>query len=104
MMSSLKQGLVHTVFFWLKESTEENKNALQAGLTKLAEIDLIGEAFIGQPAGTSREVIDGSYDLSITFIFPDKPTQDEYQTHPNHLKFIENCSHLWGRVQVYDAL
>lgn len=103
-MSNLKQGLVHTVFFWLKESNEQNKIALRTGLNALAEIDLISHAYVGEPAGTAREVIDGSYDISLTFIFPDRPTQDAYQTHPDHLKFIKNCSHLWKRVQVYDAL
>lgn len=103
-MSNLKQGFVHTVFFWLKDATEANKNALHTGLKKLSAIELIDQAYIGQPAGTDREVIDTTYDFSITFIFPDKATQDEYQTHPDHLKFIDECSHLWDSVRVYDAL
>lgn len=102
-MGKLKQGFVHTVFFWLKESSEANKTALQRGLIELAKIDLIAEAYVGQPADTHREVIDSSYDFSITFIFPDKASQDIYQTHPDHLQFIENCKHLWEKVQVYDA-
>lgn len=103
-MTARKQGFVHTVFFWLKESTESNKTELYAGLEKLAEIDIIGEAYIGQPASTNREVIDSSYDFSITFIFKDKATQDVYQDHPDHHVFIETCGHLWQKVQVYDAV
>lgn len=91
-------------FFWLKEQTESNKVALYSGLEKLAEIDLIKEAYIGKPAATNREVIDSSYDFSITFIFDDKSKQDVYQDHPDHLVFIETCSHLWKQVQVYDAI
>lgn len=103
-MSNLKQGFVHTVYFWLKAPVEDNRQKLHEGLKALAAIDLISEAYIGQPAGTSREVIDVSYDWSITFIFKDKPTQDAYQTHPDHLLFIDNCGHLWSKVQVYDAI
>ncbi|MDH4059117.1 MAG: Dabb family protein, partial [Cyclobacteriaceae bacterium] len=30
--------------------------------------------------------------------------QDTYQTHPIHLKFIEECSSLWSKVIVYDSI
>jgi hypothetical protein len=103
-MSQLRSGFVHTVFFWLKDRDEANKASLHAGLKKLAGISLISEAYIGQPAATNREVIDGSYDFSITFIFDDKSKQDIYQDHPDHLTFIDTCAHLWKQVQVYDAV
>ena len=103
-MSSLQKGFVHTVFFWLKEkNNEEHGKALHSGLLKLAENELISTGFVGQPADTNREVIDSSYDFSITFIFKNKADQDAYQTHPKHLEFIENCSQYWQKVLVYDA-
>jgi hypothetical protein len=77
---------------------------LHAGLSKLASIDLISQAYIGQPAGTNREVIDSSYDFSITFIFDDKSKQDIYQNHPESSGFVDTCAHLWKQVQVYDAV
>jgi hypothetical protein len=103
-MNQLKSGFVHTVFFWLKDQSEDSKASLHAGLSELASIDLISQAYIGQPAGTNREVIDSSYDFSITFIFDDKSKQDIYQDHPDHLVFIDTCAHLWKQVQVYDAV
>ncbi len=36
--------------------------------------------------------------------FKNKEDQDIYQTHPIHLKFIEDCQHLWQKVVVYDAM
>ncbi|MEC7471585.1 MAG: Dabb family protein, partial [Pseudomonadota bacterium] len=27
-----------------------------------------------------------------------------YQTHPLHVKFVEQCSHLWSKVVVYDSV
>jgi Stress responsive A/B Barrel Domain len=77
--------------------------ALHAGLDKLANISEIKIAYIGKPANTNREVIDSSYSLSITFVFDSAKDQEIYQSHPDHILFIENCSYLWERVQVYDA-
>jgi hypothetical protein len=104
-MANIQKGFVHTVFFWLHNlESSEDKALLKAGLDELAQIDLIQTAFVGSPAGTSREVIDSSYAFSITFIFETREQQDAYQTHPDHLLFIDKCSHLWKRVIVYDAI
>ncbi len=101
---SLQKGLVHTVFFWLKNpDSQADQDALEVGLKELAKIDLIKTAYIGKPAATNRPVIDSSYSFSITFVFDNPADQDVYQTHPDHYKFIDNCKDLWERVQVYDA-
>lgn len=104
-MAEIKTGFVHTVFFWLKNpNNTQDKLDLKAGLDALAQIDLIKTAYIGSPAATSREVIDFTYSYSITFIFDNKVDQDAYQVHPDHLAFVDKCSHLWERVTVYDAV
>jgi hypothetical protein len=104
-MSNLKSGLVHTVFFWLKEKgSPEAHQALHQGLLELSKIDLIKEGYVGTPANTDREVIDSSYDFSITWIFANEADQEAYQTHPDHLAFVEKSKHLWEKVKVYDAL
>jgi hypothetical protein len=96
---------VHTVFFWLKEKdNDQARQALHEGLKELATIDEIQTAYVGVPADTRRSVIDHTYDFSITFIFTDQASQDIYQDHPDHHKFIDKCSSLWERVQVYDAV
>lgn len=101
---SIQKGLVHTVFFWLKEPLNEtHKAALYAGLSDLAKINLIKTAFIGKPAATDRPVIDNTYSFSITFVFENNTDQMVYQSHPEHLLFIEKCQHLWETVKVYDA-
>lgn len=103
-MGKLQEGFVHTVFFWLKENgNSDHKQLLLKGLNELSQISEIKDAYIGAPAGTRREVIDSTFCWSITFIFESAEDQDIYQTHPDHLKFIENYGHLWSRVQVYDA-
>jgi hypothetical protein len=37
-------------------------------------------------------------------LFDNKEDQDIYQTDPVHLKFINDCSHLWQKVLVYDTV
>ncbi|MFH5833962.1 Dabb family protein [Halalkalibaculum sp. DA3122] len=96
---------VHTVYFWLNNpESEADHQKLHEGLNKIAEIDLIEQAFVGVPADTDREVIDSSYDFSITFIFENLEDEQAYQTHPTHLEFVEEYSHLWKKVIVYDAV
>lgn len=97
--------LVHNVYFWFHEdvSEEEHQNFYHE-LKKLSEIPLILDGWIGVPAATEdRGVIDSSYDYSITFVFENEETESEYQTHPDHEEFIDNNSHLWEKVTVYDA-
>ena len=103
-MANLSTGVVHTVFFWLKEKDNEaHQAALLAGMKELSKIDLIKTAYVGKAANTNRSVIDSSYSFSLTFVFDNPADQDTYQTHPDHLVFVANCSHLWEKVQVYDA-
>lgn len=96
---------VHTVYFWLKDSvTTQDKTFFQQHLQQLSKIEHIHTAYIGVPAPTRREVIDSTYDYSITFVFKSQAEHDLYQPHPDHKVFVDSCSHLWRKVQVYDAI
>lgn len=100
-----KGPFVHTVFFWLKNpDSQADQQKLLEGLKMIKEIEHIKEGYIGVPASTSRDVIDGSYDFSITFIFENMGKEQAYQTHPVHLKFVDEYAQLWDRVLVYDAV
>lgn len=96
---------IHHVYFWLKNTGNvEDRNKLVEGLQKLSKATTIKQFHIGKPANTSREVIDSSYAVSWMLIFDNDADQATYQTDPIHLKFIEECSHLWSKVVVYDAV
>ncbi len=96
---------IHHVYFWLKNSgNAEDRNKLVAGLQKLSKATTIKQFHIGKPANTNREVIDSSYAISWMLVFDNDADQATYQTDPIHLKFIEECSHLWSKVVVYDAV
>ena len=98
--------LVHHVFFWLKNpSSTEDLAALLAGLRTLAKIESVRGVHFGVPASTEkRDVVDNSYSASEILFFDDTAGQKIYQDHPIHKKFVEDCSHLWEKVVVYDAV
>jgi len=99
-----KEVFVHHVYFWLKNpDSEADRNKLIEGLQTLLKISAIQMAHIGTPASTNREVIDRSYSVSWLLFFDNLEEEEVYQKHPIHLKFVENYSHLWKKVVVYDT-
>jgi hypothetical protein len=98
--------LVHHVFFWLKNpSSKEDLEKLLKGLRTLAKIESVRGVHFGVPASTEkRDVVDNSYSASEILFFDDTAGQKIYQDHPNHKQFVADCSHLWEKVVVYDAI
>jgi hypothetical protein len=105
-MEKSKYPIVHHVFFWLKNpGSIEDRDKIIAGLKTLKKIETIKELRIGVVASTEkRDVVDNSWAVSELMFFSDLAGQATYQTHPIHLEFIKNCSHLWEKVIVYDAI
>lgn len=98
--------LVHHVFFWLKNPDSKADLAqLLAGIRGLAAIETVRGIHVGVPASTEkRPVVDNSFSASEILWFDDVAGQDAYQVHPLHQKFVDECSHLWSKVIVYDAI
>lgn len=96
---------IHHVFFWLKDpSSQADLQSLREGLQQLSHVGTIRSFHIGRPAGTHRDVIDGSYSLSWLTTFDSAEDEASYQQDPIHLAFVAGCSHLWSRVVVYDTI
>lgn len=106
MQSNNKKQLTHHVFFWLKNpDSKSDLNKLIEGLKTLSKIESVRKLHIGVPASTEkRPVVDSSYSASELMFFDDVQGQNIYQEHPIHKKFIEQCSHLWDKVVVYDSI
>lgn len=103
--TNAKELFVHHVYFWLKNpSSEADKAKLLEGLDALTKVPQIKMAHIGLPASTNRSVIERSYAVSWLLFFDSLEQEEIYQTHPIHLKFVENYSHLWEKVIVYDSV
>ena len=94
----------HVVIFWTDPVNPKSADDLIAGAkTYLAPIPGVLSFHIGKMAPSHRAVVDQSYQVALNLIFPDRKTQDDYQTHPLHLEFVEktfkpNCQ----KVVVYD--
>ncbi len=104
--SGAEPQLSHAVYFQLKESTQANKERLVAACrnylsghdgTVYFAAGVLAEDF-------SRDVNDKDFDVSLIVVFRNKGVHDRYQTHPRHLKFIEEHQELWSGVRVFDSL
>ncbi len=101
-----KKQLVHHVLFWLKNpGSTDDRNKLIEGIKSLSKIETIRKIHVGVLANTEkRDVVDTSWDVSEIIFFDDEAGQEVYQDHPDHVAFVENYSHLWRQVKVYDAM
>lgn len=100
-----KELFVHHVYFWLKNTGNEADRAkLMEGLDRLSKVPTIKMVHIGTPASTNRSVIERGYAVSWLCFFNNLEDEEIYQSHPIHLKFIEDYSHLWEKVIVYDSV
>ncbi|MEJ7556861.1 MAG: Dabb family protein [Pedobacter sp.] len=101
-----KTPVVHHVFFWLKNpESKADKDKLIAGIKALKKIETVKDIHVGVVASTEkRDVVDTSWSVSELIFFTDVEGQAVYQDHPLHLEFIKNCSSLWEKVVVYDAI
>lgn len=98
--------LAHQVYFWLKNpNSKEDQAKLIEGIKTLAAIPQIKGMHIGVPASTEqRDVVDNSYSASELLFFENAADEHAYQIHPIHQAFVENYSHLWSKVVVYDSV
>lgn len=105
-VTSTHAKLVHHVFFWLKNpDSKEDLTKLLAGLRTLTKIESVRSAHFGVPASTEkRDVVDNSFSASEILYFDDLAGQKIYQDHPIHKQFVADCSGLWSKVIVYDAI
>ena len=103
--AGIEKLFIHHVFFWLKKPVSDQAKAkFEKALKQLATIETVVDHHLGIPAPTNRDLIDTTYSYSLLLAFRNKSDQDVYQTHPTHLKFINDCQELWERVVVYDTI
>ena len=103
--SRIPGEFVHSVYFWLKnpESEKDRNEFLEALETFIGSSEYVTSYHIAPSAGTPRDVVDNSYTFNLVATFPSAEVQDKYQTEPAHVKFVEDASHLWDSVKVYDS-
>ena len=99
-------AIMHHVFFWLKEPTNQaHRKQFEKAMVDLLKVETIKMSHVGIPAATEeRGVVENSYTYSFMVMFDNLEDQNIYQKHPIHLKFIEDNSDLWNKVVVYDSV
>jgi Stress responsive A/B Barrel Domain len=53
-------------------------------------------------ASSHRDVVDQTYQVALNIQFQSKQAQDEYQAHPQHLEFVNQCKPLFAKLVIYD--
>jgi hypothetical protein len=104
-IDSKSEPLAHIVFFTLTEPNDDNRSKLIEACKKyLDKHDGVVYFGVGVNAPEyDREVNDRDYDVALHLIFETAKHQDAYQTHPRHVKFVEECQGLWKKVRVFDS-
>ncbi|MHC8950050.1 Dabb family protein [Sphingobacterium hungaricum] len=103
----LKSGVIlHSVYFWLKTDLTEDERADFLNFFKaLNSIPNVRFLTYGAPAPTNpRPVVENSFDYNLIVTFDKMENLNVYETHPTHLKAIEDYSKYWTKVMVHDTL
>lgn len=96
---------IHSVYFWLAEDLPEEKRARFVEQARaLTKLESVRHGWLGTPAPTDRPVIERSYSYALTVAFDDQAAHDEYQVHPVHDRFRDECGTFWTRVLIYDSV
>ncbi len=104
-LTAAEPQLAHMVFFTLAEDNAANRESLVAACQKhLSDHEGTVHFSAGSIADDlNREVNDRDFDVALHLVFANKAAHDKYQTHPQHLEFIEKNKHLWSSVRVFDS-
>jgi hypothetical protein len=94
----------HIVIFWTDPKNATAADELIEGAQRyLKPIPGVQHFHIGRMVPSHRPVVDQSYQVALNIVFPDQQSQDDYQTHPSHLEFVEKVfKRVCTKVVVYD--
>lgn len=97
--------LVHDVYFTLiDDSAEEQQKLVDACHHYLKDIPGIHFFAAGHRVDDlDRDVNDQSFHVGLHVVFEDRPAHDVYQTHEQHLAFIQESKPNWKQVRVFDT-
>lgn len=95
--------ITHVVIFWTSQADESSTTALFEGARQLETIPGVKNFRCGLPVPSPREVVDDSFQVAISMDFDDQSAADAYQSHPDHVKFVEEVFKKYAaRCVVYD--
>jgi hypothetical protein len=94
----------HIVVFWTDPAQPLAADELIAGANKyLKAIPGLLQFHVGKMSPSPRPVVDQSYQVALNMIFESKHAEHEYQSHPQHVEFVEkHVRRLMKKVVIYD--
>ncbi len=97
--------LMHAVVFWLRADAADGTAAAMAKFYReeISQVAGVEQVFVGEPVGTDRDVVDGSYQLMSSLVFKDETAATAWQTDPVHAAFRDRFGASFDRVVVYDT-
>lgn len=101
---SLENPFIHSVYFWFKEGlSQEQLYSFYRDTEKLRQVEVVKALYTGEPANTTRPIVERSYDFAVVVHFKDLAAHDAYQQDPIHLNLLEKHSDKWEKVMITDV-
>ena len=99
-----QQGVVHTVFLWLKQpGNEAHREHLIKATERLRQIPGVLDIRFGEVISSDRAIVDDSFDVGIYFYFNDVESMNRYLVHPLHQKTVqEDIKPLVSEIRAHD--
>jgi hypothetical protein len=97
--------LSHNVFFTLHDASPEAVARLAQACQKYLKNHPGVVFFAAGTLGTEfeRPVNDRNFEVALHVVFQNKEAHDQYQTAPDHQRFIEENKPNWKQVRVFDS-
>jgi len=94
----------HIVVFWTDPARPNAADELLAGANQLLKnIPGVVQFHVGKMVSSPRPVVEQSYQVALNLIFPSQKAQDDYQSHPQHIEYVEKyVKRLVKKIVVYD--
>lgn len=94
----------HIVIFWTDPQQPGAADELIAGANQyLRNLPGVRHFHVGKMVSSPRPVVEQSYQVGLNLVFSDAAAEQAYQTHPQHVAFVEKVfKPLCTKVVIYD--
>jgi hypothetical protein len=94
----------HIVIFWTDPAKPHAADEVVAGANKfLKNIPGVLAFHVGKMVPSHRPAVEQTYQVALNIAFADKHAEHLYQSHPQHLAFVEQCTQRFvKKVVIYD--
>ena len=84
---AVSPGVYHTVVFWLKPGTPDQKvDAIIESINSLEALPMVEKVMVGTAVMSDRAVVDDSFSIAFTMIFKGEAALSAYSVDPTHKK------------------